>query len=277
MTTISKTDLTENKTVTKKDLNKVFLRSFTLEASFNFERMQALGYVFSMIPVIKKLYTTKEDISAALKRHLEFFNTTPHVSTFAMGISSALEEKNANDQNFDEASINSIKLGLMGPLGGVGDAFFWGTLKAIAAGVGASIALQGNILGAILFYLIFNIPHVLVRYYGTMSGYRLGTTFVERLQESGLLDNITYGASILGMTVIGAMTATMVTFTTPLQIGEGDGAVTIQSMLDSIAPSLLPLLFTLFMYYLLKKGVKITYLLVGIVAFGIIGKLIGIV
>lgn len=262
--------------ITKKDLMSVFWRSFTLEASWHYERMQHMGYAFAMAPIIKKLYKKKEDISAALKRHLEFFNITPYISTFVMGISTAMEEQNAKDESFDEGSINTVKAGLMGPLSGIGDSFFWGTLRVIAAGIGASLALKGSILGPLLFILVYGIPHIVVRYYGMLGGYKLGTGFLQKVEKSGLMDKISYGAGVLGLMVVGGMTATMVSFKTPLKIGSGDTATAIQGILDGIVPCLLPLLLTIFVYYLLKKKVKPTYILLGIIVFGILGTAIGI-
>ncbi len=150
--------MTTSNKLTKKELNQVFWRSFGMEWDWNYERQMNMAYCYCMLPVIKKLYSNKEDQIAAMQRHLEFFNTTPQLSTLILGISAAMEESNANDPNFDTESINSVKVSLMGPLAGIGDSFIWGTLRIIATGVGLSLANQGNILGPILFLLIFNIP-----------------------------------------------------------------------------------------------------------------------
>src|SRR6185295_9003321 len=150
--------------LTNSDIRKTFFRSLALEANFNFETWQNTGFAFSIIPVLKKLYTGKEEMKLALKRHLQFFNTAPHGSTLILGITAAMEEQNSQDPGFDAESINAVKLGVMGPLAGVFDSFFWGTVKVIAAGVGTSLALKGSILGPLLFLLIFNIPHLVLRY-----------------------------------------------------------------------------------------------------------------
>lgn len=265
MTTNSK----DNKKITDKDLRKVFWRSFTLEGSWNYERMAHLGYAYSMIPVLKKLYDKKEDLSRALKRHLEFVNITPQIVTLLLGISTAMEEQNSNDENFDESSISSVKTGLMGPIAGIGDSFFWGTLKIIAAGVGVSLSAQGSILGPILFLLIFNVPHWILRYICMFGGYRLGTGLLSKVEESGLMGKVTYGASILGLMVIGGMTASMVSFTLPFTVGSGDTAVALQEILDGIMPALLPLGLTGLIYYLLGKGAKATHIILGLIVVGI--------
>lgn len=259
-----------NNKLTQKDLKKVFWRSFTLEGSWNYERMANMGYAYSMIPVLKKLYTNKKDLGAALKRHLEFINITPHIVTLLLGISSAMEEQNANDENFDESSISSVKTALMGPIAGIGDSIFWGTLKIIAAGVGISLASKGNILGPILFLLIFNIPHYILRYICMFGGYKLGTGMINKVEESGIMGKVIQGAAILGLMVIGAMTATMVTFTLPFTVGSGETAVPLQEILDGIMPALLPLGLTVVVYYLLGKGVKANYIIIGLILVGLL-------
>lgn len=266
-----------SKVLTKKDLMSTFWRSFTMEWAWNYERQMNLGYAYSMGPALKKLYgSNKAKMAAALKRHLEFFNVTPWLSTFPLGISIAMEEQNAQSEDFDEDSINAIKVSLMGPLSGLGDSFFWGTLRVIATGIGTSLAMQGNILGPILFLLVFNIPALLARYYGLFIGYNIGTSFIEKVQKTGLMDKLSYGASVLGLAVVGAMVATMVTVKMPLKIGTGTDATTVQEIIDGIVPKMLPLLFTFFVYWLDKKGWKAQYILLLIAAIGILGAWTGI-
>lgn len=144
------------KKLTKSDLLNMFIRSNFQQASFNFERIHALGFCFDMIPAIKRLYTNKEDQVAALKRHLLFFNVTPACAGPVLGVTTAIEETKANGANIEDGTINSIKIGLMGPLCGVGDPVMWGTLRPITAALGASLALTGNILGPVIFFLVFN-------------------------------------------------------------------------------------------------------------------------
>ena len=268
----------ETKVLNKRDLMKVFWRSFTMEWTWNYERQANLGYGFAMVPILEKLYKDKpEEKAEALQRHLEFFNTTPHVSTLILGISSAMEEQNSTQEDFDTSSINNVKVGLMGPLAGIGDSLLWGTLRIIATGIGTSLALQGNILGPILFLLIFNIPHIILRYICMMGGYKLGAGFLSKMKQGGLMDKVTYGASIVGLMSIGAMIATMVTVNIPLSYGEGDSAIVIGDILNGIIPGIIPLLFTGFIYWLVtKKKMKTTVALLLILVIGIIGSLTGI-
>lgn len=263
--------------LTKQDLNRVAIRSLGMEWDWNYERQMNMAFCYSMLPVIKKLYPNKDDQVAAMQRHLEFFNTTPHMSTLILGITAAMEEQNASDPDFETESINSVKVSLMGPLAGIGDSFIWGTLRIIATGVGVSLAAQGNILGPLLFLLLFNIPAQGLRFYLMHAGYKLGSGFLAKVQESGLMDILTYGASVLGLMVIGGMTAENVAITVPLVIGSGETATTLGDICNTIMPGLLPLAFTLLMYWLVsKKNVKTTTLLVALVVIGLVGSFFGI-
>jgi fructoselysine and glucoselysine-specific PTS system IID component len=270
---------TENNTASEQKLSKgvirtLFFRSLTLEANFNFETWQNTGFAFSIIPVLKQLYHTKEAMASALKRHLQLFNTSPYGSTLIIGITAAMEEQNTLDPDFDEESISSVKLGLMGPLAGVFDSLFWGTFKVIAAGVGTSLAIKGNILGPILFLLIFNVPHLLLRYNLTFIGYNTGTKFLQNLSKSNVMDKLTQGAAILGLMVVGAMPATLMSIKTPLSIGGATSAVGVQGILDQVVPAMIPLGLTFMVYYFVKKNVKTTYLLLGLLILGFAGSII---
>nr|WP_230856116.1 PTS system mannose/fructose/sorbose family transporter subunit IID [Lentibacillus populi] len=266
----------ETPEISKKDLNQLFWRSFQMEFSWNYERQASLAYAYAMIPILKKLYKKKGDLSAALKRHLEFFNTTPHIVTMILGVSAAMEKSNAEDKNFDSSSINTVKASLMGPLAGIGDSFFWGTLRLIATGIGTSLSLKGNILGPILFLLVFNVPHIALRYILTKVGYNMGTGFLKKLQENGTMGNLTFGAAILGLMVIGGMSADMIVLNVPLTIGSGDSATAVQDILDGILPGLLPLAAFGVIYWLLGKEVKATTILVGMAVISILGAWAGI-
>ena len=266
--------LAESPRMTNGDLRRMFFRSMALEANFNFETWQNTGFAFSMLPALKKLYPDREAMAAALQRHLQLFNTSTYGSTLIIGLTAAMEEQNSRDPDFNSESINSVKLGLMGPLAGVFDSLFWGTLKVIAAGVGTSLALKGHLSGAVLFILLFNVPHLLLRYQLTFIGYRAGTRWLQQLARTHVMDKLTYGASILGLMVVGAMPATLMSLRTPLAFGGGDAGSGLQGILDSIVPAILPLGLTFLVYYFIKKGVKTTYLLLGLVVLGFVGSVL---
>ncbi len=283
MTTNSK-DMTKNlqtispeSKITKKDFNQCFWRSLTLDSSWNYERMQNIAYCYMMAPIIRRLYENKEDRAAALKRHLEFMSVTPHISTLLVGISGAMEEENAKNPDFDENSINAVKSSLMGPMAGVGDSFFWGTLLLIAAGVGVSLASQGNIMGPILFFLIINIPHFILRYLCLDKGFKYGTQFFKDISSGGIITKITEAATMLGLMVIGGMTAANVNFNLAINVGSGDWAEPLQNYLDEIMPGLLPAALFGIMYWLLGKKVKTTTILIAVMVICIILSGIGVV
>ena len=261
--------------IEKKQLKSVFWRSFALQGAFNYERMQNVGYMYAMLPVIKKLYRNKEDQAAAITRHLEIFNTTPAVVPTIMGISAAMEEENANNPAFDVQSINAVKASLMGPLAGIGDSIFWGTVRIIAAGIGVSIAKDGNLFGPLLFLVLYHLPNILVRIFGLKLGYQVGVNSLDRIQKEGLMDKIMAVATIVGLCVVGGMVATMLNITTPLKWNISGAEIVVQDILDQILPKMLPLAFTFGIYKLLKKA-SITKITIGIIIFGIAVHLIGI-
>lgn len=137
----------ETSLITKKDLRSVFWRSFTMQSSWSFDKMMAYGFMYSIEKPLRKIYPKDDDYFEALHRHTETFNITPHVSPFVIDLSVAMEQECAKADNFNKESINNLKVGLMGPLSGIGDSFFWGTFRVITAGIGIAFAQQGSILG----------------------------------------------------------------------------------------------------------------------------------
>jgi len=266
----------EERKITKADLKKLFWRSCSMDFSWNFERQSSMGYAFAMAPILKKLYPNDADRAVGLKRHLEFFNITSQMGTLPLGISAAMEEENANGKLIDTGSINSVKTALMGPLSAIGDSVFWGTLRLLATSIGTALALKGQILGPILFLLVFNIPAFIVRYLLVGIGYNTGTNFLQKLEKDGTLGDLTYGAAILGLIVIGAMAATMIGIHTPLTIGSGEGAYHVQSMFDGIMNGFLPLCVFGIIYKLLGEKVSPMVIILGIFAFAILTALFGI-
>lgn len=259
----------------KKLVNELFINSFFLENCYNYERQQGLGFAVAMWPAIKRFYASKEDRAEALTRHMAIFNTTPHVVGAITGVAAALEKEASQNPAFDTSIINNVKVGLMGPFAGIGDSFFQGTLRIIASGIGISLCQQGSPLGPLLFLLIFNIPHLIIRYLLTMAGYMSGTSLVEGA-GSEALQKLSKGATIVGLMVIGGMSASMVTMSTPLAITLGDTTFEMQSYLDQIFPSLLALLYVLLMFGCLKKGMKSTGILLLTIALALVATFFGV-
>lgn len=265
-----------NKKVDKRTLRSVFWRSFALQGAFNYEKMQNIGYAYAMIPVIRKLYTKEEDQAAALKRHLAIFNSTPAVTPMIMGITAAMEEQNANENNFAIDSINSVKASLMAPLAGIGDSLFFGTFRVIAAGVGISLAKQGNILGPLLFWILYNIPNFLVRIYGLKFGYKAGVNSLIKLQQNGMMAKLMEAVGIIGMMVVGGMVATMLPVVTPIKFSMVGATVKLQTIFNQIMPGLLPLALTLLIFWMIRKKFSISKLTIGLLVVGVLAHVVGI-
>lgn len=260
-------DLTPAPQLDKKTLNKMVWLSCFLQASFNYERMQACGWLWGMLPGLQKIHTNKEDLKASMAHNLDFLNTHPFLVTFVMGIVLSLEQNKA-----DTATIRSVRISAAGPLGGIGDALFWLTLVPITAGLTANMAMEGQIIGAVLFLIIFNAVQFAVRFGLMYWSYGLGTKAVTLLTSSA--KEFTRAASILGIFVVGGLIANY--GGTSLRIVVGDPAINIQGLLDGVLPKLIPLLITLGIYLLIKKGWTPVKCIILILVVGILGCAFGI-
>lgn len=262
--------------LTKKDYRSIYLRSTFMLGSFNFERFQAIGVAVSLIPSIKRFYPDKHDQAEALKRHLEFFNTHPWIASPIFGVVSAMEEQKAKGEPIQDADITNVKIGLMGPLAGVGDPIFWGTARPVLAALGASMAVTGSVVGPLLFFVVINIIRMLMRWYGFKVGYERGTAIVSDL-GGGQLKKLTATASVLGLFVMGALVSKWTTINFPLVISRYKGSdgkevvTTLQSILDSLLPGLVALLLTFLCMWILKKKVNPIWIIFGMFAVGILG------
>lgn len=260
----------------KKMLRKMFWRSFTIYSSWNQLRGSGAAFCYAMMPAIERFYKNPEDRKEALKRHAAYFNITSAISTFPMGIAASMEKENSEKEDFDAYSINAVKASLMGPLSGIGDAFFWGTIRVIAAGIGIGLAKQGSVLGPILFLLLFNIPAVIVRYLGTFLGYSVGGKYVQTAYENGTIKIITRAAGILGLMMVGAMVSQTITFTTTFGFTLGDITYKLQDILDQIMIGVLPLGITLGCFGLLRKKVSANKVMIALVVLSFIISFLGL-
>ncbi|SDK26753.1 PTS system mannose/fructose/sorbose family transporter subunit IID [Streptococcus gallolyticus] len=302
--------MTEKLQLSKSDRQKVWWRSTFLQGSWNYERMQNLGWAYALIPAIKKLYTSKEDRAAALERHLEFFNTHPYVAAPIIGVTLALEEERANGAEIDDTAIQGVKIGMMGPLAGVGDPVFWFTVRPILGALGASLAMAGNIVGPLLFFFGWNIIRMAFLWYTQELGYRAGSEITKDL-SGGIIQKITKGASILGMFILAVLVERWVsiTFTVDLpatKLSEGayiefpkgnvtgeqlkgilgdvasglslsaEKTNTLQAQLDSLIPGLMGLLLTFLCMWLLKKKVSPITIIIALFIVGIVARFFGI-
>lgn len=261
----------------KKMFRQLFFRQFQLLGSMNFTRMEGLSYGWALAPMLKKIYPDPHRYLEALKRNSQFFNTNQHFAPFIMGLTLSMEKENASNPDFDTASINGIKVALMGPFAGVGDSFFYGVLRIIATGIAIGLASQGNILGPLLFLLIYNVPSYLLRYYGGVMGYRLGSKYIAEATQSGLLSCITKASSIMGLMMVGAMSASMVKFTTTFQTTIAGQPFVLQEILDKICVGMIPLLLVLGCLRMLNKKVSPNTVLILLIAFGFGTAALGII
>jgi PTS system mannose-specific IID component len=275
-----------------------------LQGSWNYERMQNGGWAYSMIPALRKLYPNKEDMAAALQRHLVFFNTHPYLASPIIGVTLALEEDKANGVEVDDEAIQGVKVGMMGPLAGVGDPVFWYTVRPILGALGASMAINGNILGPILFFILWNLIRIAFLWYTQELGYKAGAAISSDL-SGGLLKKVTRGAAMMGMFVLGALIERWVSITFTLKVSEvpiqkggyidwaklPSGAAgikealtqqaaglsltntkvtTLQDNLNMLVPGLAGLLLTFLCMWLLKKKVSPIVIILGIFVVGIL-------
>lgn len=250
-----------SKVITKQDLNKVFWRGIFMQFSWNYERMQALGYCWTILPVLKKIYKDdSQGLKSAVTRNLEFFNTHPYMAMPIMGISLAMEEAASDGEEVDGNAISSVKVALMGPL----------------AGIGVSLSTGGNILGPLVFLLLFNIFNIGTRYFGLQYGYKFGGDFISKLEGGNIMQRITEGTTLVGLMVLGVMTATMVSVPLGFVVGTGEQAMSLQQIFDGIMPGLVPLLLTLGVYKAIKKGMSSTVVLFAVIGIAILGSVIGV-
>ncbi|HEO2024686.1 TPA: PTS mannose/fructose/sorbose transporter family subunit IID [Streptococcus agalactiae] len=302
--------MTEQIKLSKSDRQKVWWRSQFLQGSWNYERMQNMGWAYALIPALKKLYTTKEDRAAALERHMEFFNTHPYVAAPIIGVTLALEEEKASGTPVEDKAIQGVKIGMMGPLAGIGDPVFWFTVRPILGALGASLASAGNIFGPIIFFVGWNLIRMSFLWYTQELGYKSGKEITKDM-SGGILQDITKGASILGMFILAVLVKRWVAinFTVDLPkktLSEGAyinfpkdhvsgqqlhdilGQVqsglsldkmqpqTLQGQLDSLIPGLAGLLLTFFCMWLLKKKVSPITIIIGLFIVGILARLAGV-
>lgn len=270
----------KNTKLTRKDLWKLFFYSEGFVTGFNYEKQEAPGFAFSMIPVLEKVYINPEEKKEAYRRHTELFLTEARLSHFVIGLAAAMEERYANEKDIDPVSIGAIKSALMGPLAGIGDSLYQGTLRPIMAGIAISMVIASNytsVIGPVIFVLTMAIVGQLLRYIGIFKGYEKGVAFVGAMQSSGLIGKMTKYAGVAAYVVIGGFVSNFVSMSIPLKYMAGETEVSIQTTLDGMVPGLLPVLYTLLMLWLMKKKkANPILLMIFTMIIGVIGYALGI-
>lgn len=265
----------------KKIVRKVFWRSMFLMFCTSYTKQQGTTYGWTLIPFLEKIYGKETpEFYEAMTRHRDFFNTNTGMAPFifALNISMEEERKAALDrgEEFDDASIEAIKVSLMGPFAGIGDSIYTGALRIIATGIALGFCQKGSILGPILFLAVFNVPNMLIRWFGGVYGYKVGSSFVSDAMKSGTLEAFTKGFQVLGLIMVGAMTAQFVNFKTIYTANFGGAAFNLQSVFDQILPGLLPLSLTMICFAYLRKKNKPVNVLIAIFVIAVLFTLTGV-
>lgn len=251
------------------DLKKIGLKSFVYQTGFNFERMQAPSFAYCLYPGLKKIYgDNKDEICDALENNMDFINTEQHIAMFLVGLVLSMEESGENRE-----LSKSIKTGLFGPMAGFGDAVVWFTLLPITAAISASLAKEGNVLGPILFLAFWTTFSLLLKVAMVKLGYNVGSKAIPQLTKYAKY--LTNAAGIMGVMVIGAMIPNYVSlsFSEDLTLFNTVG---VQSIFDSVLPSLLPAALVGYIYWLFKnKNVNILIIIFGIIGFSLLVSLLG--
>ncbi|MCI1859120.1 MAG: PTS system mannose/fructose/sorbose family transporter subunit IID [Sporolactobacillus sp.] len=260
----------------KKVLKKSYWRwmMYNLVAA-SYEFLEAFGFAYAMEPVLKKLYgKDPEKLKAALERHSVFYNTEPQLGAIVNGITVGLEEQRAlGAKGVTDDFINSLKVGLMGPLAGIGDSMIPGMLIPILLSIGMGLGQGGNALGPLFYIVAYNLIIILGSRYLFFKGYELGADAVN-LFIGEVAQNVTQAIIVLGTIVTGGVAASYVKLPLPIKIHLTNSTLDIQKILDNIFPSLAPLLLILISWYLVaKKRVSIIKMIVAyfVLAFAGVG------
>ncbi|PMC58968.1 PTS fructose transporter subunit IID [Dolosicoccus paucivorans] len=266
---------TNTQKLTKSERRNAAWRSSLIGSNnVNYGTLQGTGYAWAMAKVLRKVYSNDEEYKEAMRMEYEYFNITPYMMPLVVGADLAMQEQEGIESL---EAVRSIKTSLMGPLSGIGDSLLWVLFPTIMGSIAGYMALEGNPLGAII-WIILNLGLVWMRIklfdLGYSSGMRLITDLSDRLNA------ITEAASIMGLTVVGSLIATVVKVYTPLEFKVGEVELALQSeIIDNILPALLPVLLTGLVYWLLEKRkwnfLKVIFLILAVSLvcsyFGILG------
>ncbi len=265
--------------VTKKDIYKVGLRWLISNTSaWNWERMQNVAFAWSMVPVFKRTCKTKEEMGKSLSRHMSFFNTEPTIGIPIVGAVAAMEVQKSKGEDIPDDVINAIKSGLMGPMAALGDSLFASTGNALLLSFGMGLALEGNILGPIIFMLVWTAITICFSMWGIQFGYREGTRIMDsEIFSSAMIKKATAFLSILGLTVVGGLSAQFVSLSTKISWTNGESTTQLQTIFDGLMPKLLPFAIVMITWYLHdKKNVSVLKLLLLLIVIGTVGSLLHI-
>lgn len=255
--------------IPKKDLTKAwFIWETFPQCCYNYERMmgQSMAHCFSA--VIDDLY--KDDPSKrkeVMQREAEFFNVHIEFGACIPGMAIAMEEEKSINDSIPGEFITNIKTSLMGPLAGMGDSIWQGVVIPILLAICIDLTTSGdgNIWGAVIYAVVIIVAAYVLSYFNFMFGYKAGSEAVLDFLEQGTLNKVLEAASIMGCIVMAGLVVNFVNVECGITFVGADNTIVIQDQLDAILPGLIPLGFTMLVYYLLKKrwtSIKVIILLV---------------
>lgn len=257
-------------------LRKMFIMSHSVFMNFNMTKMEANCFTNTMAPAIEQVYVDDpEGKREAYLRHQAFFNTHAVALDFIAGLSYALE-KDCAEGKVPGQTIEAIKASLMGPTAGMFDSLFFNCLRVIGAGIAIGLCSQGNIAGTFIFILLYGVTQSILKWFLLKAGYTLGTSFIDSIYNSGLMQVATKAASILGVMMVGCMTATTVGFPLNWTVTIGDTSLVVLDLFESIYPGILSVTIVLIMLAFIKKGVRPIVLIFGLLIFCLLGAAVGI-
>lgn len=266
--------------LTRKELLKNWALTYSSEASYNYERLQALGQANAMVPVIRKLYPDdKEHQVQELKKYFVFYNTEPSfIGTMIPGVAAAMEEQRANGaEDITDETINSLRTGLMGPIAGIGDTVSQGIVYPILAGIACSLAIDGSYVGPLFFEIAYKICLIGFGWNMYRLGYQKGKSFILSMLREGTIARLTEIFSMVGLMVVGCMTASRVNVEIPMILNIKGVELGIQEqVIDALMPGLVPLAITMLVYWLVRKKVNINLIILIIFVLGISLSYLGI-
>jgi len=262
----------------RKMLNKAYYYSLGTNMASSKVSMQSKCFAMAMYPGIDMFYSDPEDKKKAFYRHAgEFFNTHQVFLGLLVGIALAMEKQQAEHPEEDiTETISTLKASLMGPTAGIGDSFFFNCFRVIIAGLCIGIAKDGNLLGVLLFMLLYGCSLLVIKYGFLTAGYKYGTSIISKAFESGIIPIITEAAGILGAIMVGVLVAQNVKIKIIFAPVIGGATVNFQSMLDNIMPGILSLGLWAWAFAKTQKGWSPTKLIFVIMGACIVLAFLGI-
>lgn len=160
---------------------RVFARLFTIQASWNYERMQGVGFGNAAEPALRALEGGRDGApyKAALARQARFFNSHPYFAGLAVGAAVRAELEGEKPER-----IERLRATLGAPLGSLGDRLIWASWLPFCAVLGIALFIYGaRIWAAVAFLVLYNVVHVACRWWALRAGWEHGMTVASALHS----------------------------------------------------------------------------------------------